>query len=204
MCGVYGTDCPYTAHISISNSDSPESEFTQVMNASELAFPVATPDYYYSTPYSPANASADKEEDEVIVIPERFRHVFYGYEESEFAGMAPPIQANNPEKEGLLTTDCGATSTLTNSFHNMTSVVPKVVTIQLAMEGAMMKTSHMGYKTYYVYDRTGTIRPISTKAYYVKELKQDLLGGSALTSERYRVILDKDDDIAGIYPVADN
>ena len=48
---------------------------------------------------------------------------------------------------------------------------------------------------------TGTIRPITTKAYYVKELKQDLLGGSALTSERYRVILDKDNDIAGIYPV---
>jgi hypothetical protein len=174
------------------------------MNASEMAFPVATPDYCYSTPYSSTNASADKEEDEVIVIPERFRHVFYGYEESEFAGMAPPIRANNPEEQGLLTTDCGATSTLTNSFHNMTSVVPKVVTIQLAAEGATMKTSHMGYKTYYVFDRTGTIRPISTKAYFVKELKQDLLGGSALTSERYRVILDKDDDIAGIYPVADN
>ena len=72
------------------------------------------------------------------------------------------------------------------------------------MEGATMKTSSMGYKTYYVFDRTGTIRPISTKAYYVKELKQDLLGGSALTSERYRVILDKDDNITGIYPVADN
>ena len=70
------------------------------------------------------------------MIPERFRHVFYGHEESEFAGTAPPIQSNNPEKEqGLLTTDCGATSTPTNSFHNMTSVDPKVVTIQLAMEG---------------------------------------------------------------------
>ena len=99
-----------------------------------MAFPVANPDYYYSTPYP--STKADKEEDEVIVIPERFRHVFYGYEESEFAGMAPPIRANNPEEQGLLTTDCGATSTLTNSFHNMTSVVPKVVTIQLAMEDA--------------------------------------------------------------------
>ena len=72
------------------------------------------------------------------------------------------------------------------------------------MEGATMKTSHMGYKTYYVYDRTGTIRPITTKAYVVKELKQDLLGGRALTSERYRVILDNDDAIAGIYPIADD
>ena len=173
------------------------------MNASELAYPVATPDYYYSTPYPAANAPTDKEEEEVIVIPEQFRHVFYGNEELEFAGMAPPKQANNPE-QGLLTTDCGATYTLTDSFFNMTSVVPKVVTIQLAMEGATMKTSHMGYKTYYVYDRTGTIRPITTKAYVVKELKQDLLGGRALTSERYRVILDNDDAIAGIYPIADD
>ncbi len=70
--------------------------------------------------------------------------------------MALPKQANNPER-GLLTTNCGATSTLTESFHNMTSVVPKVVTIQLTMEGATIKTSHMGYKTYYVYDQTGTI-----------------------------------------------
>jgi hypothetical protein len=159
MCGVYGTDCPCTAHISNSNSDSPESEFTQVMNASELASPVAAPDYYYSTPYPAANASTDKEE-EVIVIPEQFRHAFYSNGELEFTGMPPPKQANNSE-QGLLTTECGATSTLTDSFHNMTSVVPKVVTIQLAMEGATMKTSHMGYKTYYVYDRTGTIRLIT-------------------------------------------
>jgi hypothetical protein len=34
----------------------------------------------------------DKEE-EVIVIPEQFRHVFYGDGELEFAGMAPPKQA---------------------------------------------------------------------------------------------------------------
>ncbi len=67
-----------------------------------------------------------------------------------------------------------------------------------------MKTSHMGYKTYYVYNWTGTIRPITTKAYFDKELTQDLLGGRALTSERYRVILDNDNAIAGIYPIADN
>ncbi len=59
-------------------------------------------------------------------------------------------------------------------------------------------------KTYYVYDRTGTLRPITTRAYYVKELNQDLLGGSALTAADYSVILDKNDDIAGIYPVRDD
>jgi hypothetical protein len=60
--------------------------------------------------------------------------------------------------------------------------------------------SHVGPKTYYVYNRTGSIRPISTRAfYYVKELKQDLLGGRALVKLKYRVILDKDPDISGIY-----
>ncbi len=59
-------------------------------------------------------------------------------------------------------------------------------------------------KTYHVYDQAGIIRPITTKAYFGKELKQDLLGERALTSERCRVILDNDDAIAGIYPIADN
>lgn len=40
--------------------------------------------------------------------------------------------------------------------------------------------------------------------YYVKELNQDLLGGRALTHSNYRVILAKDQDIAGIYPVGDD
>ena len=131
MYGVYGTDCPCTAYISNSNSDSPESKFTQVMNASELAYPVATPDYYYSTPYPAANAPTDKEEEEVIVIPEQFRHVFYGNGKLEFAGMAPPKQANNPEP-GLLTTDCGAASTTTDSFHN---TYPIFFRTHLAVDG---------------------------------------------------------------------
>ncbi len=59
-------------------------------------------------------------------------------------------------------------------------------------------------KTCYVHDRTGTLRPITKRAYYVKELNQDLLGGSALTAADYSVILDKNDDIAGIYPVRDD
>jgi hypothetical protein len=86
----------------------------------------------------------------------------------------------------------------------MSIVKPKVVTIQLAMAGATMKSTHAGIKTYYVYDRTGTLRQISTKAYYVKELNQDQWGGSALTNADYRVVLDKRDAIAGIYPVSDD
>ena len=80
----------------------------------------------------------------------------------------------------------------------MTDVEPKVVTIQLAMDGMTMKSSHIGIKTYYVYDRTGSIRPVKTRALYVRELKQDLLGGKALTNTNYRIILDSDEGIAGV------
>jgi hypothetical protein len=75
MCGVYGTGCPCTAQISNSNLDSLESKFTQAMNASELAFPVATSYYYYSTPYPSANASADKDEEEVIAGEKKSREI---------------------------------------------------------------------------------------------------------------------------------
>ena len=56
----------------------------------------------------------------------------------------------------------------------MTDIEPKVVTIQLAMDGMTMQSTHVGNKTYYAYDRTGTIRPIMTRALYVRELKQDV------------------------------
>jgi hypothetical protein len=52
-----------------------------------------------------------------------------------------------------------------------------------------------------VYDRTGTLCPISTQAYYVKDLKQDLLGGRAFVKSNDQVILDRDLNMSGIYPV---
>ena len=59
-----------------------------------------------------------------------------------------------------------------------------------------------------MHDKTGTLRPISTQAYYVKgyvkELDQDLLAGRGLTNADYRVVLDEHDSIAGIYPVGDD
>jgi hypothetical protein len=72
------------------------------------------------------------------------------------------------------------------------------------MSGATMKSTLVTMKTYFIYDRTGTLRPITMRAYHVKELNQDLLGGSALTAADYQVILDKSDDIAGVYPVRDD
>ncbi len=57
------------------NSDSPESKFTQAMNASELAYlpEVATPTVIILlrvTPYPLANALAGKDDEEVMVMPE--------------------------------------------------------------------------------------------------------------------------------------
>ncbi len=51
--------------------------------------------------------------------------------QERFAGNA----VNDPVTvEGLLTTICGATTTLTDSLFNMTNVEPKLITIQLAMD----------------------------------------------------------------------
>jgi hypothetical protein len=50
--------------------------------------------------------------------------------------------------------------------------------------------------------KTKNSSPISTLAFYVRELKQDLQEGGALVKANCRVILDKDPDVSGIYPVA--
>jgi hypothetical protein len=63
----------------------------------------------------------------------RPRHIFYGYaDEQVFVGMANPNE--DPDEEDLLTFDCGATTTVTESLYNMTEVVPKVVATRLAMD----------------------------------------------------------------------
>lgn len=64
----------------------------------------------------------------------------------------------------------------------------------------------VGIKTYYVFHRTGTVRQVKTKAIHVRELKQDLLGckPEAKTNNNYRVILDKENDISGVYSIAED
>jgi hypothetical protein len=83
------------------------------MNASRMTIPVVTPDYY-STPYDQTEeyeTSTCPKDEEIIVIPEQFRHIFYGDDESDlaFAGMANP--GNTPEELGMLAVDCGAWET---------------------------------------------------------------------------------------------
>ncbi len=63
---------------------------------------------------------------------------------------------------------------------NCSDVQERVVAIQTAQGGTVMLTSHVCLKTYFVRDRTGELRPITTKTYIVKNLKRDLLSGKAL------------------------
>ena len=48
---------------------------------------------------------------------------------------------------------------------------------------------------------TGAIQPITTL--YVPGLDQDLLGGRALIKAKYRMVLDEDPTISGIFPVTE-
>jgi hypothetical protein len=68
----------------------------------------------------------EPEEDGVIEIPEKYRDVFYGYDNIEFAGMAPPANQHD-DMSGLLTVDCGATTTITKELMNMSNVSPKLL-----------------------------------------------------------------------------
>jgi hypothetical protein len=91
----------------------------------------------------------EPEEDEVMEIPEKYPHVFYGCGDIEFVGMTSPANRHDG-MSGLLIAECGATTTITKELLNMSNVKPKVVTIQFAMAGATMKSTHVGIKTYYV------------------------------------------------------
>ena len=188
---------------------SAHSDFPQVVEASVGVGKfqgIIAPDYY-STLYPEIEEDPPQFEDndELMVIPKRFKSVFYDSDaNNEFAGMAnprPDFIIDSDQSSGLLVVDCGATTTLTDSLFNMTDVKPKVITIQLAGDGATIQSSYIGKKTYYIPDVTGTVRPVTTRAFYVKDLKHDLLGGRALVNADNRVILDKDPTVAGVYPV---
>jgi hypothetical protein len=62
-----------------------------------------------------------------------------------------------------------------------------------------MTSTHVGIKTHYVYDQTGSIRSIGLSALVVPDVKQDLLGDKALTNRNHGIILDDEEDIAGVY-----
>jgi hypothetical protein len=80
-------------------------------------------------------------------------------------------------------------------------VTERVVPIQTAQGGTVMLTTHVCLKTYFVRDRTGELRPITTKTYIVKNLKHDLLSGKGLNKAGYRIILDEDPEESGVFAV---
>ena len=59
-------------------------------------------------------------------------------------------------------------------------------------------------KTYFLRNRTGEVKPITVQAIFVMGFPQDLLGGKSLNQENIRVILDKNPEISGVYPLDEN
>ncbi len=78
-CGVRESDCSSTALFSISNTEQTMFEFYQVMTASDLTSSPVVHSDYYSTPYDQTAdygpATCPKDGEEIIVIPEKFRHI---------------------------------------------------------------------------------------------------------------------------------
>ncbi len=100
--------------------------------------------------------------------------------------------------------DGGATCTLTKSLENFSLCKPKVVVIQTVHGLTMMNSTHLCYKTYYVCDRLGEIRPLIVKAYVVSGLKHDLLSVKGLNKARYLVHHHPDPEQSGVYAVINN
>ncbi len=97
--------------------------------------------------------------------------------ECAYVGRESEVESAEPE---ALCCDGGATSSLSSSLMNGSDVQERVVAIQTAQGCTVLLTSHVCLKTYFVGDRTGELRPITTKTYIVKNLKRDLLSGKAL------------------------
>jgi hypothetical protein len=111
---------------------------------------------------------------EIITIPEGnqgIADVIFAKKECAFFGRESELAKAEPE---ALCCDGGATSSLSSSFLNCSEVTERVVPIQTAQGGTVMLTTHVCLKTYFVRDRTGELRPITTKTYIVKNLKHDL------------------------------
>ena len=87
------------------------------------------------------------------------------------------------------------------SFLNCTDITERAVPIHTAQGGTVMTTPHVCLKTYYVRDRTGELRPITTKTYIVQNLKHDLLSGKMLNNAAYRIILNAYSEESGIFAV---
>ncbi len=139
------------------------------------------------------------DEDEDFVISEKSARAIDW--EGEFAFVGEELISTGEFTPVIC--DGGATSTLSSSFENCTDCKPKIVQIKTAEGGAVMTTTHVWMKTYYVKSRTGEIRPLTTKAFIVPSLRADQIPVKSLNRQGYRIIHDPDPEESGIYPIFD-
>ena len=142
----------------------------------------------------------DTEGMEIIIIPEHIAATIFDKNECAFVGRESESDSTEPE---ALCCDAGATSSLSSSFLNCSEISERAVPIQTAQGGTVMMTTHVCIKTYFVRDRTGELRPLSTKTFIVKNLKHDILSGKALNKAGYRVTYDPDPEESGVYAILD-
>ncbi len=116
----------------------------------------------------------------------------------EFASVSTSIIKAG---EDALIVEGSTTSTVTKLFDNFTQIRPNVVAIHTAGGASSIYTTHVCLKTYFVLDRTGTIKPVVVKGYIVPLLLHDLLSAKGLNKSGYRVIHDADEMISGVYAV---
>ena len=197
------------AHTGSCKSAHENQELKQVTVASSTTPPEVL-DRLYSQPYHYYQKFHDQELEaisngtngtKIITIPEHVAATIFGEQECAFVGRESDSESTETE---ALCCDGGATSSLSSSFINCTDVTERVVPIQTAQGGTVMQTTHVCLKTYYVRDRTGELRPVTTKTYIVKNLKHDLLSGKALNKAGYRIIYDKDPEESGVFAVNDD
>jgi hypothetical protein len=153
-------------------------------------------------------SSINEEGINAISIPAHLHQVLLGPRTKAF--MANPaarpavertVEAND---KSTICADCGASTTITGSLANTTDVVEKETIVDMAESGARMKATHTCMKTYFLRNRTGELVTITTPALYVRNIHQDLLSGKACNRAKIRIILDMDQDIAGLYPLDEN
>ena len=65
----------------------------------------------------------------------------------------------------------------------------------------MQLTADTNHTTSRIWPEHKCTTKCTTKAFFVPDLQSDLLGGRALVTANYRVILDKDPKVSGIFPV---
>ena len=87
-----------------------------------------------------------------IIIPVAAANYIMGHALNAFVSTS-----SIEDMENTLICDGGATCTLTKSLENYTLCKPKVIEVQTAHGMTLMKTTHLSYKTYFVWNRLGEV-----------------------------------------------